>query len=117
MAMGDVGVDQFGAHREELNSWHDPQIHISVAASGKSSISYHDIADFISREKVEEEVISGAWEGTQIVVKSGAKPKLDSISLSQWSIANLAILYMLVGEGKLPGQAVMDHLSYTTKVY
>ena len=57
------------------------------------------------------------YEGIQIVIKSGAKPKLDGITISQWSIANLAILYVLVGEGKLVGQAVLDYLAYSTKIY
>ena len=53
-----------------------------------------------------------------MVIKSGPKePKLESFTLSQWSIANLAILYRLVNEGKLVGSSLMDYLSYTTKVY
>ena len=54
----------------------------------------------------------------QVVVKSGPKkPKLENLTLSQWSIANLAILYKLTSEGKLVGPALMDYLSYTTKIY
>ena len=54
----------------------------------------------------------------QIVVKLGPKkPKLENLTLSQWSIANLAILYKLVGDGKLAGQSLMDYLSYSTKIY
>ena len=51
------------------------------------------------------------------MVKSGVKPKIETITLSQWSIANLVILYKLLGEGKLLDQGVIDYLSYTTKVY
>lgn len=54
----------------------------------------------------------------QLVIKSGPrKPKFDSLTLSQWSVANLAILYRLVDEGKLVGPSVMDDLSYSTKMY
>lgn len=60
----------------------------------------------------------GGQGDQQLVVKSGPKkPKLESLTLSQWSIANLAILYKLSGEGKLIGPCLMDYLSYTTKVY
>ena len=98
-------------------TWQDPQVYLMAASVGKSTLQYHDIADFINKDNVHEEVIAGADEGTQIVIKSGSKPKLDSITISQWSIANLAILYVLVGEGKLVGQAVLDYLAYTTKIY
>ena len=55
-------------------------------------------------------VIGGQGE-QQIVFKSGPrKHKLENLTLSQWSIANLGILYKLVGEGKLVGQGLMDYL-------
>lgn len=38
---------------------------------------------------------------------------MENLTLSQWSVANLAILYKLVGEGKLVGNALMD----TSKFY
>ena len=98
-------------------TWLDPQVHLLSAASGRSTSSYHDIIDFACKDMVEEEVVAGTHEGRQIIIKSGAKPKLDSLTLSQWSIANLAILYKLLGEGKLDGQGMVDYLSYTTKMY
>lgn len=98
-------------------AWQDPQVHLLTAASGRSSSSYHDIVDFACKDTVEEEVVAGTHEGRQIVFKSGVKPKLDSLTLSQWSIANLAILYKLLGEGKLGEQGMVDYLSYTTKIY
>ena len=97
-------------------SWNDPQIHIS-SASGKSASNFYDICDFV-QVSVEEEVVLGGHGDQQIIVKSGPKkPKLESLTLSQWSVANLAILYKLVGENKLVGPSLMDYLSYTTKVY
>lgn len=97
-------------------SWNDPQIHLSSAA-GKSTPSYFDICDFV-QASVEEEVVLGSQGDQQIVVKSGPKkPRIENITLCQWSVANLAILYKLVGENKLQGPALMDYLSYTTKIY
>ena len=38
----------------------------------------------------------------QVVLKSGPKrPKLENVTLAQWSVTNLAILYKLHGEVKL----------------
>lgn len=97
-------------------SWSDPQIHLSSAA-GKSTSSFLDICDFV-QTSVEEEVVLGSQGDQQIVVKSGPKkPRLENLTLCQWSVANLAILYSLVGDNKLQGSALMDYLSYTTKVY
>ena len=95
-------------------SWADPQIHISTAY-GKSAPSYLDICDFVT-SNVDEELISHGDQ--QILVKSGTrKPKLENLTLSQWSVANLSILCKLSREGKLTGSSLMDYLSYTTKVY
>ena len=98
-------------------SWNDPQIHIS-SASDKSVSNYIDICDFVQSTMVEEDVILGGQGDQQIVVKSGPnKPRLDNLTLSQWSVANLSILYKLVSDNKLGGTALMDYLSYTNKVY
>ena len=51
------------------------------------------------------------------MVKSGVKPKLESITLSQWAITNPAILRKLIGEGQLVDQGIVDYLSYTKKIY
>ena len=55
---------------------------------------------------MEEQVVVGLNGGCQIVVKSGAKPKLDNITLSQRAVANLSILYGLVNDGKLAGHGL-----------
>ena len=79
-------------------SWQDSQVHIATA-TGKSSSAFYCICDFVPTS-VEEEMVIGGQRQQQTVVKSGPKkPKLESLTLSQWSIANLRILYKLVGEG------------------
>ena len=45
------------------------------------------------------------------------KPKFENLTLSQWSVANLAILNKLVADGKLKDESLMDYLSYSTKIY
>ena len=107
-----------GAHYP--NSWQDPQIHLAAASGqlcdGKPP-SYHDITDFVSRDRVEEQVIAGNHDGTQVIIKTGGKVKLEGLTLSQWSIANLAILYRLQQQGDFTSQSVIDYLSHTTKIY
>ena len=98
------------------HSWRDPQIFLESAASGKSVSTHLDITDFISNT-VEEEIIVGGNGTQQVIVKSGPrKPKLENVTLAQWSVANLAILYRLIGESKLHAGNILDYLSYTTKI-
>ena len=52
-----------------------------------------------------------------MVKSSPKKPLLENITLSQWSVANMAILYKLLVEGKLQGAALLDYLSHTKKIY
>ena len=112
-----VNVQTMGTVNQAVQpSWNDPQIHIA-SATGKLTSTYYDICDFVPHSLDEDLVVGGQGE-QQLVIKSGPKkPKLESLTLSQWSIANLAILYKLVNEGKLVGPSLMDYLSYTTKVY
>ena len=102
-----VGINQ---------SWRDPQIYLQAAASGKSSPSYYDVTEFVTGN-IEEEIVVGGNGSQQDILKSGPKkPKLESVTLAQWFVANLAILYRLLGEGKLEVPNILDYLSYTTKI-
>ena len=48
----------------------------------------------------------------QVILKSGPKkPKLENVSLAQWTIANLAILYRLILGSRLSFQTVNKKLS------
>ena len=90
--------------------WQDPQVYLASAAAGKSPGTYHDIVDFVTKDTIDELVVAGVHEGSQLVVKTGSKAKLESITLSQWSIANLAIMYTLLSSASsrirfLPVQA------------
>ena len=68
-----------------------------TAAAGRSC-PYYDEVDFIGKDVMEEDVVAGSNEGNRTVAKSGVKSKIDSITLSQWSIANLAIIDKLLRE-------------------
>ena len=66
------------------------------------------ICDFVLHT-VDDELVIGGQGDQQVVVKSGPKkPKLENLKISQWSIANMAILYKLVSEGRLAGSTLMD---------
>ncbi len=102
-------------------SWNDPQVFIKMAAGKAGEVSTHyDITDFVnlSGAVVREEVVGNGATGAQLVWRTGPqKPKLSSLSTPQWSVANLAILARLKGDGKLDSSATMDYLSYNTRVY
>ncbi|CAG2232851.1 unnamed protein product [Mytilus edulis] len=63
----------------------------------------------------DERIVSESGSG-QLILKSGpTKPKLESLNVSQWSMANLAILYKLLEEGHLVQNNILDYLSYATR--
>ena len=62
-------------------SWQDLQIHLLSSASCRSAQAFHDIVDFVGRDTMEETVVAGMHEGVQIILKSGVKPKLESVTL------------------------------------
>ena len=96
-------------------SWQDPQIHLK-SSTGKTA--YYDIVDFVGIEaEVPEEVVMQTKDGPQLVLRTNArKPRLEAVSLSQWSIANVAILHKLMLEGASM-TTVTDYLSHTTRIY
>ena len=66
---------------------------------------------------MEEEIVVSGSGSHQVVLKSGPKkPKLENVSLAQWTIANLAIMYKLHGEAKLNGDGILDYLSINEKL-
>ena len=101
-------------------SWADPQLFLKNLPQGPSQkgTQFIDVTDFveISGGNVTEEVIVSDQGQAQIVLRSGArKPALSSLSVTQWSLANLAILRKLIDTGRLSDSAIMDYLSYTAK--
>ena len=117
-SLNNLLLNQSATSVSQSQSWKDPQIFLESAASGKSAPTHYDITDFISNQVEEEIVVGGGGNGAhQVVLKSGPrKPKLENVTLAQWSVANLAILYRLVAESKLHAGNILDYLSYTIKV-
>ena len=78
------------------------------------------IVDFISRLMPQEDrrVLSTADGQASLILDCGSKkPKLESISIAQWSIANFRIFNELLSRGRLSTPlAVREYLSYSIKV-
>lgn len=102
-------------------SWQDPQVHLkSLSASSNSTCSNHlDIVDFVNVGGAHQsEKVMSDNSGFQIICRSGPnKPKLENLTLCQWSTANLAILHKLVEDGVLPQAQIFDYLSHTSCIY
>lgn len=99
-------------------SWQDPQIYIKSLTNTQDN--YHDIVDFVSAcgTSFNDETLLSHSSTGQLIFKSGpSKPKLELISLCQWSMASLAILYKMLEEGSLSQANIIDYLSYTTRIY
>ena len=100
----------------QSQSLRDLQIYLAAVASGNITPTYYDITEFVTGN-MEEEIIVGGNGSQQVILRSGPKkPKLESVSLAQWSVANLASLYWLLGDEKLDASNILDYLSYTTKI-
>jgi hypothetical protein len=98
-----------------MASWADPQVYLKSLASAKPTC--YNIVDFVDVGSSPAERIVSAGDDIEIVCRSGAKkPKLETLTLAQWSMANIAILYKLVQEGQLSNEHVFDYLSYTSHV-
>lgn len=84
-------------------SWNGPKMYFTSLISEKSD-TYYDIVDFVKRSarSKQDVVVSDAADGGQLIFKSGpTKPKLETLSVAQWSVANLAILGKLLEDGSL----------------
>jgi hypothetical protein len=98
-------------------SWQDPQIFLK-SASGVSKTSCYNIVDFVDNHNIQSEKILSTGDEFELVCRSGSrKPRLENLTISQWSLANLAILYRLVEDGSLNSSEVLDYLSHTSQIY
>jgi len=97
-------------------SWQDPQVYLKSMANEK--IQVYNIVDFVDVSNTPSEKIVSSGEEFEIVCRSGTrKPKLENLTISQWSAANIAILYKLHQDGVSDLSGVFDYLSYTSYIY
>jgi hypothetical protein len=111
------GMPSIPAPVSGMHSWQDPQIYLKSLNSGGPK-DFYDIVDFVNTgSTTTERVLSNNSDG-QLVFKSGpSKPKLENITVPQWSVANLAIMQKLLQDGSLGQEQILDYLSYSTRVY
>lgn len=89
-------------------SWQDPQIYLK-SLNASSSKEHYDIADFVNSCSLHTERVISDNDDGQLIFKLGpAKPKLESLSVPQWSVANLAILQKLLQEDCLGQDQILD---------
>ncbi|CAC5382071.1 unnamed protein product [Mytilus coruscus] len=104
----------------DIYSWKDPQIFLK-STNFDPNVNFFDITDFVPNtlggHSESEELVSES-SGGKLVFKSGSvKPKLETLSVTQWSMANLSIMHKLIAIGELQSSQIMDYLSYTMRIY
>lgn len=94
-----------------------PEVYLRTSLAGETH-KHLDIVDYVAKGfRVEEEELIAGSGATRIVIKSGAsKPKLESVTTSQWLAANARIMAELLGKGLLKDRGVLQYLAYTAKV-
>ena len=84
--------------------------------TGEKVLKIVDFSDkIIPRD--DEKTLSEVGSAKIVVSYGPSKPKLESITLQQWVVANTRIFYTLLQGGKLPEMADVQHyLAYTVKI-
>lgn len=92
----------------------DPQVYLR----GGSGVKFHDILDFIHMiPPLSKKHIISDKNGVQILHRSGPKkPKLQTISIEQWCLANTRIMDMLLTQDERDSTSLRDYMAYTIKV-
>ena len=107
-----------GGTNDQL-SWQDPQVFLKASCE-RGDDKFYDICDFVKGHlPVQEDVVLNSVGGHKVVLKTGpAKPKLENLSIHQWSVASICILYKLIQDQKLQNiQDILDYQSYTIRVH
>ena len=101
----------------EKSSSHTAQMFLQPSRTGQGEKPLL-IVDFVDNLiPQEEEQTLGTQGQAKIVVSYGPKkPKLESISVHQWVIANTRIFYTLLSANKLNNSETQNYLAYTVKI-
>ena len=99
-----------------MYSWQDPQVYLKSTTNSKPLC--YNIVDFVDMNFSGSEKVVSTEGDFELVCRTGVrKPKLENVTISQWSGANIAILYKLFQDGALGLSEVFDYLSYTSHIY
>ena len=90
---------------------------VILGLDGKQA-DYHDICDNVIGYTVEKERIPLAGSDGSLFYEAGPRrPKLHSITISQWGAANARIMQRLIGEKALDLHGVACYNAYTAKIF
>ena len=118
-----------------LNSQHNPQsnsqntnlshfradLNPMVYMQNHKGEKYADIVDYlaITDNVKEQQVVSTGENGTRLILESASKkPRLESVTPSQWFGANARIMCDLIQKGSLGlgNSSILNYLAYTDKI-
>jgi hypothetical protein len=91
----------------------DPQVYLGGTAGNNKTKS---VVDYIPRSATVHEDEIDLGNGVMFRVKGGSKPKLETITPAQWTVANSRILAEFIKDGQRETQYTLDYLSYTAKI-
>lgn len=96
----------------------DPQVYLRDRHALGESVRPYDIVDYVNLvPPVTEEHVVNDSNGTQLVMRSAPrKPRLEYISVEDWCLANMRILSVMISNGGLNQNGIMDYMSYTIKI-
>ena len=58
-----AGQGQGGLVPPAAMGWQDPQVYLAAAAADKSSVTHHDIADFVTKDTIDELIVARGVHG------------------------------------------------------
>ena len=95
----------------------DPQIYLRGGCDPRN-LKVHEIVDYIHLipPVVEEQVVSEQGEAQFIYRNAPRKPKLQTISVEEWCLANTRIMDILLTTNQLNELTLKDYMCYTMKV-
>ena len=85
-----------------------------LSSSGQLDGKCLDIVDFVPGVLSPKDTVALPGSEGKLMYDAGPKkPKLESVSPHQWYAANCRIMYKLIIDGDLIGEAISDYLGYT----
>lgn len=93
----------------------DPQIYLKGTGS---KINFLDVLDFINFVPPLQEKCVLEADGIEMLVRNvgNKRPKLEDVSIEEWTLGNVRIMHELYNDGKLSDCGLKDYMSYTAKI-
>ena len=94
----------------------DPQVYLGGTTTTAGNVKVKCVVDYIPKSATIQEEELDLGNGVTLRVKGGAKPKLESVTPAQWTVANARILADFIKGGQVSTQFTLDYLSYSVKI-